>query len=179
MSRVGRRPVPLPSGVKVSLQDSTVYVEGPKGKLNRGIDSRMEVTIEDSVLHVVPREEGREARSMHGLTTTLIGNMVEGVSKGFVRDLEIIGVGYRAEVQGDSLMLNVGYSKPVSFPLPAGVSAKVEKQVNISLEAIDKELLGQTAADIRSVRPPEPYKGKGIRYKNERVRRKVGKAGAK
>ena len=179
MSRVGKKPVPIPEGVEVTLEEGIVYAKGPKGGLQQAIHSMVEIEIEDSTIRVVPREESRQSFAMQGLTRTLIANMVGGVSQGFTRDLEIVGVGYRAEIKGDVLVLSVGYSNPVEYQLPAGVTARVDKLINISLECIDKVLLGQTAATIRGFRPPEPYKGKGIRYKDERVRRKVGKAGSK
>ncbi|MBI4774472.1 MAG: 50S ribosomal protein L6 [Deltaproteobacteria bacterium] len=179
MSRVGKKPVPIPDGVEVTLKDGIVYAKGPKGGLEQALHPLVDVKIEDSTIHVVPTTDSRDSFAMQGLTRTLIANMVGGVSQGFVRDLEIVGVGYRAEMRGNVLVLNVGYSNPVEYHLPDGVTGKVEKQTNISLESIDKVLLGRTAATVRGFRRPEPYKGKGIRYKNERVRRKVGKAGSK
>jgi len=179
MSRVGKKPIPIPDGVEVTLKEGIVYAKGPKGGLDQALHPMVDVKIEDSIIQVLPRTDERQAFAMQGLTRTLIANIVGGVSQGFVRDLEIVGVGYRAEMRGDVLVLNVGYSNPIEYHLPAGVTARVDKLTNISLESIDKVLLGRTAATVRGFRPPEPYKGKGIRYKNERVRRKVGKAGSK
>lgn len=179
MSRVGKKPLSIPEGVTITIREGTVHAAGPKGELRQHIPPKALVRIEDSTLTVHPEDESREARAMRGLTRTLIANMAEGVSKGFARGLEIVGVGYRAEAKEDSLVLNVGYSNPVEYHLPPGVKAKVDKQTSVTLECIDKVLLGQTAASIRAIRPPEPYTGKGIRYKGETVRRKVGKAGAK
>ncbi len=179
MSRVGKRPLAIPEGVRVWIEEGTVRAKGPKGELAQPIHPKVLVQVEDTVLHVLPGDESREARAMRGLIRTLIGNMVQGVSKGFTRELEIVGVGYRAEAKEDKLMLNVGYSQPVEFTLPTGVTVSVEKQTKITLGGIDNVILGQTAATIRGFRPPEPYKGKGIRFKGEEIRRKVGKAGSR
>lgn len=179
MSRVGKQPVELPSGVKVSLRESEIEVSGSKGTLKRILPSQVKVEIADGYIHVEPAGGGREARALHGLTRTLINNMVVGVSSGYTRVLEVSGVGYRADVRSDTLHLSLGYSHPIEFKLPKGVQALVDKQNRITLSGIDKELLGLTAAKIRAFRRCEPYKGKGIRYADEVVRRKVGKAGAK
>lgn len=179
MSRVGKLPIDLPQGVEVKIAGQQVDVKGPKGSLSREFHPMVEVLKEDASLRVTPREESQEARALWGLSRSLLNNMVTGVSQGFVRVLEINGVGYRAEVAGNTLKLALGFSHPVDFTLPKGIDASVEKNTVVTLSGIDKELLGQTAATIRAFRPPEPYKGKGIKYKEETIRRKVGKAGVK
>lgn len=176
MSRIGKLPIQLPAGVKVNLNDGVVLVEGPKGKLTQGVPPLVDIAIDGNVLSVQRRDDGRQARAMHGLARVLIAKMVKGVSEGYSRTLEIIGVGYRAEPRGNALFFNLGYSHPILFQLPDAVKAKVEKQTVITLESIDSQLLGQTAAMIRGLRPPEPYKGKGIKYSDEKLRRKAGKA---
>jgi large subunit ribosomal protein L6 len=178
MSRIGKRPIDIPDGVKVSVSDRHVVVEGPKGKLTRTHNPGVSVVVEGTQVLVNRPNDSRQSRSLHGLTRTLISNMVEGVNKGYEAKLEINGVGYRAEVQGNTLTISVGLSGPVAHALPEGVSAKVDKQTQITLSSIDKQLLGVQAAKIRSYRPPEPYKAKGIKYSAERIRRKVGKSGA-
>jgi large subunit ribosomal protein L6 len=178
MSRIGKKPIIIPAGVKVALTGRIVRVEGPKGRLERELHDQVEVRLETDQILVAPCDP-RSGGALHGLTRTLVANMVDGVTKGFTKALEINGVGYRAELKGTTLNLALGYSHPVEYPLPAGVSAEVEKQTKITLTGIDKELVGATAAKIRSFRPPEPYKGKGIKYANERILRKAGKAGAK
>jgi large subunit ribosomal protein L6 len=178
MSRIGKRPIDIPSGVKVTVAERLVKVEGPKGKLEYNHNPGVAVKIEGPQVVVTRPDDSRQARSLHGLTRTIIGNMVEGVSKGYEIGLEINGVGYRAEAQGNNLTISVGLSSPVTHILPAGVTAKIEKQTQITLSSIDKQLLGVQAAKIRSYRPPEPYKAKGIKYATERIRRKVGKSGA-
>jgi large subunit ribosomal protein L6 len=180
MSRIGKKPVPIPAGVKVVMDGSTVRAEGPRGKLSQHVPSGLAVAVEDGTLTVAREAETRTLRALHGLTRSLIANMVHGVKDGFERKLEIVGIGYRAQLQGKNLQFSLGYSHPVVFPLPEGIQAEVERQVSITLRGADKALLGQTAAQIRSLRKPNPYKGKGIRYAEEQVRRKVGKkAGAK
>ncbi len=176
MSRIGRMPITVPGGVKVHVADGTVRVEGPKGKLARTTPREVSVAVEGSTVRVSRTEETRRARGIHGLTRKLVANMVEGVSKGFSRVLEINGVGYRAEARGSVLNLTLGYSHPIAFQLPPGVTAKVERQVIVTLEGPDCETLGQVAAALRELRPPEPYKGKGIKYAEETIRRKAGKA---
>lgn len=176
MSRIGKLPVALPDGVKVSLEGGTVRVEGQGGKLTTQVPPRVSVKQEGKELHVGRESEEDRVKALHGLTRKLIANMVEGVSKGFRRILEINGVGYRAEVKGTILHLTLGYSHPIEFPLPSGVKATVDRQNVITLESADKQLLGQTASRIRSLRPPEPYKGKGVKYQEEVIRRKAGKA---
>ena len=178
MSRIGKKPIIIPAGVKVALSGQTVRVEGPKGRLERKLHDQVEIRVEADQIQVTPPHQ-RTGGALQGLTRTLVANMVDGVTKGFTRGLEINGVGYRAELKGTTLNLALGYSHPVEYPLPAGVSAEVEKQTKITLSGIDKELVGATAAKIRSFRPPEPYKGKGIKYADERILRKAGKAGAK
>ncbi len=179
MSRIGKNPIAIPAGVKVSLAGETISVQGPKGQLSRVLPATVSVSVEaDSI--VVKRPEGvRVDTSLQGLTRTLVANMVEGVTKGYERVLQINGVGYRAEMKGAVLNLALGYSHPVEYPLPKGIDAEVEKQTKITLKGIDKELIGATAAKIRSFRAPEPYKGKGIKYAEERIMRKAGKTGKK
>lgn len=179
MSRIGKKPIAIPAGVKVSLAGETISVQGPKGQLSRVIPATVEVGVEADSIVVNRPEGGRVDTSLQGLTRTLIANMVEGVTKGFERILEINGVGYRAEMKGAILNLALGYSHPIEYPLPKGIDAEVEKQTKITLKGIDKELIGATAAKIRSFRAPEPYKGKGIKYAEERILRKAGKTGKK
>jgi large subunit ribosomal protein L6 len=180
MAGIGRLPVPIPEKVQVVENAGTITVQGPKGKLAFAIDPVLAVQLTNGTVVVSPREESRRAKALHGLTRKLIANMVEGVSKGFTRSLEISGVGYRAEVRGKGLQLSLGFSHPIFFQLPQEVQAKVERQTVITLEGIDKQLLGEIAASIRRLRPPEPYKGKGVKYAEEKVRRKAGKtAGAR
>lgn len=176
MSRIGKLPVKVPSGVKVNLAGSSVTVEGPKGRLAMSLDPAVTVENREGVLHVVRRDEERRTRGVHGLMRKLLANMVEGVSAGFSRTLEINGVGYRAEVKGNAIHFSLGYSHPIVFQLPKGVTAKVDKQTVVTLESADKQVLGEVAAMIRGLRPPEPYKGKGVKYAEERIRRKAGKA---
>jgi large subunit ribosomal protein L6 len=179
MSRIGKRPISIPQKVTISISGQDVEVKGPKGELARTLPSEVEVTQEGETLLVNRRNDSRVARQRHGLCRTLVSNMVEGVSQGFQKRLEIQGVGYRAQVQGRNLILNVGYSNPVRIEPPEGIEVAVENNTNVVVTGINKELVGNTAAKIRSVRPPEPYKGKGIRYAGEVVRRKAGKAGKK
>ena len=179
MSRIGKRPISIPSKVAVTIDGQNVLVKGPKGELERTLPSEVEVVQADGTVLVNRRNESRPARQQHGLCRTLVANMVEGVSQGFHKRLEIQGVGYRAQVQGKNLILNVGYSNPVQIEPPSGISLSVEGNTNITVSGIDKEVVGNIAAQIRAVRPPEPYKGKGIRYSNEMVRRKAGKSGKK
>ena len=176
MSRIGKLPVTIPTGVKVAVDSSGVRLEGPKGKLQSTLPAGLEVKVEGNVVRVERRNDDRKIRALHGLTRKLIANMAQGVSQGFSRVLDINGVGYRAEVKGKELHMTLGYSHPVVFPLAAGVSASVERQVIITLTSADRQLLGETAAKIRSFRPPEPYKGKGIKYHEEAIKRKAGKA---
>jgi large subunit ribosomal protein L6 len=179
MSRVGKKPINIPQGVKVDWQPPRLSVTGGKTTLSREIHPQVELKFEDSVITVNPVDESIESRALWGLTRSLVNNMVVGVSTGFTRVLEVIGVGYRAEAQGDALVLNLGYSHPINFKLPEGITAEVDKQNRITLKGADKELLGLTAARIRALRKPEPYKGKGVKYVEETIQRKVGKAGKK
>jgi len=179
MSRIGKLPIPVPAGVKVQVGDGLVRVEGPKGKLERRLAPGVTVAVESGRVLVTRTDDSRRARSLHGLTQRLVGNMIRGVSKGFTRVLEVSGVGYRAEARGSVVVLTLGYSHPIHFRLPPGLSARVDRQVAITLEGADRELLGQAAAALRKLRPPEPYKAKGVKYAGERIRRKAGKtAGA-
>lgn len=179
MSRVGKLPIPLPKGVEVALSEAILTVKGPKGTLARSVPESIDVEIGKGTIEFKRRDDSIEARSTHGLVRALVNNMVRGVSEGFIKGLEIQGTGYRAEVQGANLNLNLGYSHPVVFPLPSGIKASVDKANVVRLEGIDIEVLGETAARIRALRPVEPYKGKGIRYTGEHVRRKAGKTGKK
>ena len=176
MSRIGKLPIAIPQGVKTNVTSERVAVEGPKGKLEMSFDPAVEVTLDGGRLVVKRRDDSRRTRGLHGMTRKLIANMVTGVTQGFNRVLEINGVGYRAEVKGNALHLTLGFSHPILFQLPKGISAKVEKQTVITLEGSDKQLLGEVAAMIRELRPPEPYKGKGVKYAEETIRRKAGKA---
>ena len=179
MSRIGKRPVAIPAGVAVTVDGATIAVKGPKGELKRTLPREMAVSqAEGQVTVARPSDEPRH-KALHGLTRTLVANMVEGVTKGFVRTLEIQGVGYKAEAKPYGVNLVVGLSHQVQFKAPAGVKISVENNTLVRIEGPDKELVGQVAAEIRAVRPPEPYKGKGIRYQGEQVRRKAGKTGAK
>ena len=179
MSRIGKMPIALPKGVEVKISGQDVEVKGPKGKLSRNFHPKVAIEQNSEGLKVSPREDTQEGRSLWGLSRTLLNNMVVGVSDGFSKTLEVNGVGYRAEVNGNMLKMALGFSHPVDFPLPAGISGSVEKNTIITLTGIDRELLGQTCATIRGFRPPEPYKGKGIKYSTETIRRKAGKAGKK
>ncbi len=178
MSRIGKQPIPVPAGVKIDLKDQQISVTGPKGTLKREIIPEVEVVLEDNVITLNNRLDSSKVNAFRGLTRSLINNMVIGITDGFRRVLVIEGVGYKASVNGSTLTLNVGYSNPVDFKLPKGVAASVDGNTKIVLESIDKELLGLTASRIRQIRKPEPYKGKGIRYEDEHIVRKAGKAGA-
>jgi large subunit ribosomal protein L6 len=177
MSRVGRKVVSIPKGVTVTVGAGSVAVKGPKGELKRSVPEGVSVKTAGQELNVARADDSRENRAKHGMMRATIANMVKGVSEGFERKLEINGVGYRAEVAGQKLNMALGFSHPVVFELPKGISAKVDKNVVI-LAGIDKEMLGETASKIREIRPPEPYKGKGIKYVEEHIKRKVGKTGA-
>jgi large subunit ribosomal protein L6 len=176
VSRIGKLPVTIPAGVKVAVEESAVRLEGPKGKLQAMLPAGVEVRVEGNLLRVERQTEDRKVRALHGLTRKLIANMTQGVSQGFTRILDINGVGYRAEVKGQEIHITLGFSHPVVFPLPTGVSAAVERQVIVTLSGADRQVLGETAAKFRSLRPPEPYKGKGIKYREEVIKRKAGKA---
>lgn len=177
MSRVGKKPIEIPAGVTVTLNNSTVTVKGPKGELTRSFNPDIEIKIEENLVTITRPSDIKEHRALHGTTRALIANMVEGVSKGFERKLELIGVGYRVQKQGNKLVLNVGYSHPIEFEPEAGLEIEVPANTKITIKGTDKERVGELAANIRQVRPPEPYKGKGIRYEGEFVRRKEGKTG--
>jgi large subunit ribosomal protein L6 len=179
MSRIGKRPISIPSKVTVAIDGQSVTVKGPKGELYRTLPNEVEVVQEGETVVVKRRDDSRAARQRHGLSRTLVANMVEGVSQGFQRRLEITGVGYRAQVQGKNLTLNMGYSHPVQIEPPEGIQFAVENNTNVIVTGIDKEIVGNTAARIRAVRAPEPYKGKGIRYAGEVIKRKAGKSGKK
>jgi large subunit ribosomal protein L6 len=177
MSRVGKKPIEIPTGVTVSVNNSTVTVKGPKGELSRSFNPDIEIKVEENVVNVSRPSDVKEHRALHGTTRAVIANMVEGVSTGFTRGLELIGVGYRASKQGNKLVLNVGYSHPVEIEPEQGLEIEVPANTKIVIKGTDKERVGALAANIRGVRPPEPYKGKGIRYEGEFVRRKEGKTG--
>jgi len=178
MSRIGRLPIEIPQGVQVNLVDNLITVKGPKGELQKELPAEIKVEVQDNQVVVTRPSDQREHRALHGLTRTLVANMIEGVTKGFEKKLEIVGVGYRAALQGNKLVLQIGYSHPVEITPPPGIEIEVSAPTKITVKGIDKEQVGALAADIRAVRGPEPYKGKGIRYEGEYVRRKVGKAGA-
>ena len=179
MSRIGKRPIPLPKGVTVTVDGNTVKVKGPKGELQRTLHPELSVALENNELTVSrPAEEARH-KALHGLTRSLVNNMVEGVTKGYQKVLEMQGVGYKAEAKPFGLMVTAGYSHQVKYEAPKGIKLTVDNNTIVKIEGADKELVGQVAAEIRGIRPPEPYKGKGIRYQGEQVRRKAGKTGAK
>ncbi len=177
MSRVGNVPIELPSGVEVAVKDRHVEVKGPKGTLGRTFDERVTVTVADGVVTVTRLDDERESRALHGLSRALLANMVHGVSTGYSKELQAVGVGYRAALRGKTLELQVGFSHPVNVDAPEGIDFEVPEPTRIIVSGIDNQLVGQVAADIRKIRPPEPYKGKGLRYSDEYVRRKAGKAG--
>jgi len=176
VSRIGKQPIPVPAGVEVTIEGTDVTVKGPKGVLSQSFDPDMQITLEDGAVLVRRPTDGRRHRSLHGLTRTLISNMVVGASEGFRKDMEIVGVGYRAVLKGSDLDLSLGLSHPMVVPAPEGITFEVPTPTKISVIGIDKQRVGQVAAEIRAIRPPEPYKGKGVRYAGEYVRRKVGKA---
>ena len=177
MSRIGKQPVPIPKGVTITINGQTVKAKGSKGELSREFPAEVSIAQEGEEILVKRVDESRKARQRHGLVRTLIANMIEGVDKGYEKKLEIQGVGYRASTQGKKLVMALGYSHPVEFDPPEGITFAVEKNTNVSVTGIDKEVVGNTAARIRAARPPEPYKGKGVRYAGEQIRRKAGKAG--
>jgi large subunit ribosomal protein L6 len=179
MSRIGKAPIPIPDKVSVSLNGLAVTVKGPKGELSRTLPEGVTISQDGNDLVVAPADQSRRSRERHGLSRTLVANMVEGVSQGFVRKLEIVGVGYRAQVQGKKLVVSAGYSHPVEMEPPVGVTFAVENNTNVFVSGADKELVGNEAAKVRAIRPPEPYKGKGIKYEGERILRKAGKTGKK
>lgn len=179
MSRIGKQPIEIPSGVKVSINNQSVSVSGPKGTLSRIMLETVTLDLNDKFLTVSRVDDSINARAAHGLSRTLLSNMVTGVTRGFERALEINGVGYRAEVKDDILNLSLGYSHPINFQLPNGITVDVDKMTKLLVKGIDKELVGQTAAKIRQFRSPEPYKGKGVKYADEKILRKAGKTGKK
>ena len=180
MSRIGKQPIPIPQGVKIQIEGLTVRAEGPKGKLSQPVPTGLTTRVADGTIVIERAGDDRRVRALHGLARALVANMVTGVKDGFERKLDIVGIGYRAQIQGNNIQLALGYSHPIIFPLPDGVTAEIDKQVAITLRGADKAVLGQTAAKLRALRKPDPYKGKGIKYANEVIRRKVGKkAGAK
>ena len=179
MSRVGKKPISVPEKTKLTYSDGVLTVEGQKGRLSRPIHPDVNLQIEGDTIRVIPLKESKSNLALQGLTRSLVSNMVVGVNAGFEKVLEITGIGYRAEVKGNTLVLNLGFSHPIHFELPEGISAVVDRNNIVKLSGIDKEKLGQTAASIRRIRPPEPYKAKGIKYADEYIRRKAGKTGTK
>lgn len=177
MSRIGKLPIAVPSGVNVQVEKNHVTVEGPKGRLERILPAQIAIKLEDGRVLCERPSDGREHRSLHGLTRSLVANMVTGVSTGFRKELELVGVGYRAQKQGEELVLTLGFSHPVRFRPPQGVAIEVADPTHFAVTGISKEEVGQAAADLRKLRPPEPYKGKGVMYRGERIRRKPGKSG--
>lgn len=177
MSRIGKKIISIPQGVKVSLNGDVIKVEGPNGSLVQSLGKELRATVSGNEIKITRNGEDKGVIMLHGLTRSLVANMVKGVTEGFQKNLEIVGVGYRAEAQGSMLNLSLGYSHPVKYSLPKGITATVDKQTSIILKGIDKQLLGHTAAEIKAFRPPDPYKGKGIKYAGEVIRRKAGKAG--
>lgn len=178
MSRIGKKPIQIPSGVEVKVGADNVTVKGPLGTVSTPVHPMVSYSVADGVVEVSRTGESRKERAQHGLRRTLLANCVEGVSKGFTKTLEVVGVGYKVSVQGKNVVLNVGFSHPVNFPLPEGIDAKAEGG-KLSITGVDKQLVGEVAATMRRVRPPEPYKGKGIKYVDEQIRRKAGKSGKK
>ncbi|MEK0317512.1 50S ribosomal protein L6 [Cohnella sp. 56] len=179
MSRIGRKPIQVPNGVNVNLDNNVITVKGPKGTLSRELHKDMKLVVEEGVINVERPTDNKEHRALHGTTRSVVANMVSGVTEGFAKNLELVGVGYRASKQGEKLVLNVGKSHPVEFVAANGIEFEVPAQNRITVRGIDKEAVGSIAAKIREVRPPEPYKGKGIKYEGERIIRKEGKAGKK
>ena len=179
MSRVGKKPIPIPDKTTITYNDGVVTVKGKNGTLTQKVHDDVDLRIDGGEVNVTMKTEDRKTRALQGLTRSLVNNMVTGVSQGFERILEINGIGYRAEAKGKSILFTLGYSHPIDFPLPDGITASVEKNSVVKLAGIDKQLLGQTAARIRMLRPPEPYKGKGVKYAEEHIQRKAGKTGTK
>ncbi|TVR54134.1 MAG: 50S ribosomal protein L6 [Puniceicoccaceae bacterium] len=175
MSRIGKNPVPIPEKVKVTVDGTTVAVEGPKGTLSKTFNPAVSISVEEGTVKVTPSQETRFANAMYGTARAIIANMVHGVTQGYVRDLEIHGVGFRAAVKGTVLDLSLGYSHPIQFPIPEGITVTVAENTKIKVEGTDKQVVGAVASSIRRFYPPEPYKGKGVRYAGERIRRKEGK----
>ena len=180
MSRIGRKPISIPDKVEITVDKANVVtVKGPKGQLTLQVSPRIKIVVEDSVVRVERPTDLKMDRAMHGLYRSLINNMITGVTQGYKKELEMVGVGYKAQVKGKELVLEVGFSHSVNYPIPEGISIQTPKPTQILIEGIDKQKVGQVAAEIRKIRPPEPYKGKGIRYVGERIRRKAGKAAGK
>ena len=179
MSRIGKKPISLPAGVKVTVDGNIVTVQGPKGTLAQTLPEGITITEEDNQVLVQRANDNKQQRAFHGLTRALIANMVEGVTNGFEKKLELVGVGYRAQMQGKKLVISIGFSHPVEIDAPEGIEFEVPAPTRITIKGINKQLVGNTAAHIRAIRKPEPYKGKGIKYENEHIRRKAGKAGGK
>lgn len=179
MSRIGKKPIPVPKDVKVAVHGKVVEAQGPKGGLSHTVHEQLSVELSDGQLVVRRASDDRRAKALHGLHRALLANMLRGVREGFEKRLEIVGIGYRAQLQGRLLTLSLGYSHPVVYPLPEGIQVEVERQTQITVRGIDKALVGQVAADIRALRRPDPYKGKGIKYADEVIRKKLGKTGAK
>jgi large subunit ribosomal protein L6 len=179
MSRIGRKPIAIPAGVKVRVADGAVVAEGPKGKVTQTLVAGIGAAVNDNQLELTRQDDERRTRALHGLMRALIANAVQGVSQGFTKNLDVVGVGYRAEVKGRQLNMALGYSHPVVFDIPQGVDVAVEKNTRITVSGADRQQVGQVASEIRNLRRPDPYKGKGIRYSDERLRLKVGKAGSK
>ena len=179
MSRIGKKPIPVPAGVKVRIADGVVYAEGPKGKVSQTLVAGIGAEANDNQLQVTRKDDERQTRASHGLMRALIANALQGVSQGFTKTLDIVGVGFRAEVKGKQLHMALGYSHPVVFAIPQGIDVAVEKNTRITVSGADRQQVGQVASEIRNLRPPDPYKGKGVRYSDERLRLKVGKAGSK
>lgn len=180
MSRIGKKPIDIPQGIQVDMEQSVIKIKSSKGELSYTIPSNIDVKIEDNKINVLRKGEEKKDKALHGLSRTLIANMITGLSEGYQKVLEITGVGYKAQLKGNSLMFSLGYSHPVEFPLPAGISASLDdKQITVTLKGIDKQLIGQTAANIRSIRPPDAYKGKGVRYSGQKIKLKAGKTGKK
>ena len=179
MSRIGKRPIPVPKGVTVTVEGNTVKVKGPKGELQQVVHPELGVSLENGELTVTRPSEDARHKALHGLTRTLVANMVEGTSKGFQKTLELVGVGYKAEPRAYGLQLALGFSHPVEYRAPKGIKLTAPQPTQIVIDGADKQTVGQVAAEIRSLRPPEPYKGKGVKYQGEQIRRKAGKAGGK
>lgn len=179
MSRVGKKLIPIPTGVKVSIGEELIEVQGPKGKLTTSVPNGIRFEMADGNLAATRSSDSKEHKALHGLARSLVANAVKGVTEGFQKELDIVGIGYRAEVKGKSVLLNLGFSHPIEFPIPLGINIAVDKQTRLVISGIDKQKVGQTAATLRSLRKPDPYKNKGIRYVGEVLKKKVGKTGAK
>ncbi len=179
MSRIGKMPIPVPNGVQIKVADGVVHIKGPKGQLEVGLLPGITASVEDQTLNISRANEEAQTRSFHGLVRSLVANAATGVSEGWSKELEIVGIGYRAESKGSSVIFNLGYSHPIDFAVPPGIEIEVDAKANkVKVTGFDRQQVGQIAANIRALRPPEPYKGKGIRYANERIRTKAGKQGA-